>query len=315
MLVPSTLVVAEALTGRFDRPDRSKRRFASCEKRAVRWTLRGNGLKVRFAEGGGVQFWGGSRWNVGPAGVIGEPSRMQIQRIATSPQTQREGRWREIGLTTLLSLPSPPDQASPAMVPELPQEIIDKIIDDIALDPCTETRRAARTMKKLSLISSKWVHRSRMHLFRIMEFTSDNFSMWCKNVRPGSDGPSRKVAHIRYKAAWVEVERRIGPLEGLARSPSHMSAFTNLQTLHFVEISLTTCQLLDLFRGIGNRRPRVVAGGLSDEYKPIRLVHPALHEPRTLPPHTPPVHGRGQASVSGHGGTTSSKGNTGIPPA
>lgn len=137
------------------------------------------------------------------------------------------------------------------MVPELPQEIIDKIIDDIALDPCTETRHAARTMKKLSLVSSKWVHRSRTHLFRTVEFTSDNFSTWCKNVRPGSDGPSRSVAQIRYKAAWVEMERRIGPLEGLARSPSHMSAFTNLQTLHFVEISLQHASYSTYFGGLG----------------------------------------------------------------
>ena len=47
---------AEALAMRFDRPDRSKRRFASCEK-PVRWALHGNGLKVRFA-GEGVRSSG-----------------------------------------------------------------------------------------------------------------------------------------------------------------------------------------------------------------------------------------------------------------
>ena len=132
-------------------------------------------------------------------------------------------------------------------MPELPQEIVDKIVDEIALEECGDPRDQARDMKAFSLISSKWLHRSRKHLFRTMELTSDQFPAWCKTVRPGASGPSPHVTYIRYMPSWVEVERKIGPLEGLACNPSHMTAFTNLRTLHFVDISLQHSGYLTCF--------------------------------------------------------------------
>lgn len=134
------------------------------------------------------------------------------------------------------------------MAVELPQEIVDKIVDEIALDECGDVRDQARNMKMFSLISSKWLHRSRRHLFQTMEFTSDNFKTWCKTVRPGVDGPSPHITHLRYRASWPEVERKVGPLKGFARSPSHISAFTNLRTLHLVDISLQHASYLACFR-------------------------------------------------------------------
>jgi len=136
------------------------------------------------------------------------------------------------------------------MLGKLPQEIIDRIIDEIALDVSSETRDQIRDVKTLSLLSSKWNHRSRTHLFHTLELTSNNFSTWCKNVRPGANGPSRFVTYIRYKPSWPKSERKIGPLDSLARSPSHMSAFTRLRTLHFVEISLQHAGYLTCFRGL-----------------------------------------------------------------
>jgi len=134
-----------------------------------------------------------------------------------------------------------------AMLGVLPQEIIDKIIDDIALDGSSETRDQARDMKTISLVSSKWHHRCRTHLFHSLEITSDNFQTWCRNVRPGRDGPSRYVTYLRYRPSFVEAERSIGPLEGLARSPSHISAFTHLRILHFADISLQHSGYLTCF--------------------------------------------------------------------
>ncbi|KAF9653284.1 hypothetical protein BDM02DRAFT_1885931 [Thelephora ganbajun] len=136
------------------------------------------------------------------------------------------------------------------MVAELPQEIIDRIIDEIALDVLAETRDRTRDVKILSLVSSKLHHRSRMHLFQMLEITSDNFPTWCRDVRLGREGPSCYITYIRYRPSWVKVERRIGPLEGLARSPSHISAFINLRTLHFAEISLQHAGYLTCFGGL-----------------------------------------------------------------
>ena len=137
------------------------------------------------------------------------------------------------------------------MVAELPQEIVDKIIDEIALDLCGDVRESrVRDMKMFSLVSPEWLHRSRMHLFHTMEITSDSFPRWCETVRPGVEGPSRHIAYIRYKPSWPEVERKIGPLEGLAHCPSHMSGFINLQTLHFVTISLEHAGYMTCFGGL-----------------------------------------------------------------
>ena len=133
------------------------------------------------------------------------------------------------------------------MVAEFPQEIIDKIIDEIALDPSSKIRDQTRDTKTLSLVSSK-CRRSRSYLFQTLELTSDNFPTWCKNVRPGKDGPSRHVTYIRYNPSWLEAELEIGPLGSLARSPSHMSAFTHLRTLHFANISLRHSGYLTCFR-------------------------------------------------------------------
>ena len=136
------------------------------------------------------------------------------------------------------------------MVAELPQEILDQIVDEIALNPSGETRDQTRDMKALSLVSPKWQHRSRGHLFQSLEITSDNFLTWCETVRPGRVGPSRHVTYIRYRPTLVNTERRTGPSGGLARSPSHMSSFTQLRILHFADISLQHLQYLTCFAAL-----------------------------------------------------------------
>ena len=136
------------------------------------------------------------------------------------------------------------------MVAELPQEIVDKIIDEIALDLLRDTRDQIQDLKTLSLVSSAWQYRTRTHLFQALEITSDNFPIWCRDIRLGSDGPSRFVTYIRYEPSWPETERNIDPLEGLACSPSNMSAFTNLRTLHFANISLQHIGYLTCFGGL-----------------------------------------------------------------
>lgn len=136
------------------------------------------------------------------------------------------------------------------MVPELPQEIVDRIIDEIALEGWADVRDQVRDMKMFSLISSKWLHRSRKYLFHAIEFTSNDFPKWCESVRPGIRGPSPHITCLRYKPSWLEIERKIGPLEGLFYSPSHMSSFTNLRTLHLVDISLEHTTYLTCFGGL-----------------------------------------------------------------
>ena len=136
------------------------------------------------------------------------------------------------------------------MLAELPQELIDRIIDEIALDVSRDTREIIRDVKNLSLFSPKFHPRSRAYLFRTLEINSNTFPRWCGDVRPGRDGPSRFVTSIRYHPSFPEAECQKGPLEGLSRSPSHMSAFTNLRILHFVDISLRHTKYLTCFGGL-----------------------------------------------------------------
>lgn len=176
------------------------------------------------------------------------------------------------------------------MVADLPQEIIDKIIDEIALDPSSETRHITRDLKSFSLISSKWHHRSSAHLFQALEITSDNFPIWCGNVRPGRHGPSPFVTYLRYKPSWPEAERCTGPSEALTSNPSHISAFTNLRTLHFVDISLQHIEYLTCFgKLVATVRELWLEECQMDTSQFVSFVRPfaSLEHLRLMRPHCP----------------------------
>ena len=116
------------------------------------------------------------------------------------------------------------------MVVELPQEIIDKIIDEIAGDGSFLSYFLISALKACSVVSSAWHHRSRNHLFRRIWFSNRSFLEWCTNVRPGEDGPSRHVTFIGFRPRFT--------VDLIRTSPSHISSFTNLQTLELHQISL-----------------------------------------------------------------------------
>ena len=70
----------------------------------------------------------------------------------------------------------------------LPQELIDRTIDNV------DDRES---LKACSLVSSRWSHRSRKHLFAQVEFASQrNLERWCACIRPGPSGPSFLVEHL-----------------------------------------------------------------------------------------------------------------------
>ena len=191
-----------------------------------------------------------------------------------------------------------------AMVADFPQEIIDTIIDEFALDQCGDARDQVRAIKQLSLVSSKWLHRSRMYLFHALEFTPNSFSMWCRDVRPGVGGPSRHVAYIRYKPSSLGVGRGMGLLDGLARNPLHTSAFTNLRTLHLVDMSLQHTSCLTYFGGLTAVRELWLEDCQMDinqfvsfvrsfpNIEHLRLMRPqCAHEIRLQHPDPPPLKG------------------------
>ena len=107
------------------------------------------------------------------------------------------------------------------MAIEIPQEIIDEIVDHAADDKATRVA----SLQGCSLISSQWLYRSRKHLFHKMWFSDTNFPKWCEEIQPGDGGPSPHVIVLHYHANFTEAGQ-------LAKHYIHFSSFTNLQKLH-----------------------------------------------------------------------------------
>ena len=109
------------------------------------------------------------------------------------------------------------------MIVELPQEIIDKIIDEIARDGSLCTRQIL-DLQASSVGSSALHHRSRKHLFREISFSDRGFLNWCTNVRPGEDGPSRHVTFIRLPPGFtVDLIRTVHPTSHPLRTSKHLT--------------------------------------------------------------------------------------------
>ena len=110
----------------------------------------------------------------------------------------------------------------------IPQELIDKIIDKIwdADDfPSHATTKAA------SLVSRAWVDRSQHYLFHNIRFSTFRhpFRRWCDAVSPGPNGVSRHVRSLTIQAR-DEDGRWIGQ-EALERDLHFFDSFQNVQVL------------------------------------------------------------------------------------
>ena len=147
-------------------------------------------------------------------------------------------------------------QSDPA---EIPQEIIDQVIDLSSEDKTT--------LKACSLISRAWVYRTRKHLFSTLKLTSDSLVTWCEVIAaptPETEHPvprttSRPPASSSYGSSWLSsyvISLKLIPAyspvhikAALLRVNAHLSAFINLKTLtlyairihSFEEASLRAC--------------------------------------------------------------------------
>jgi len=120
----------------------------------------------------------------------------------------------------------------------LPQELTDKIIDEVAKDPVLGTA----TLQASSLVSRVWVHRSHRHLFSEVEFDDYTFRNWCLAVRPGEDGPSRHVTRLHYHAGYAAAYPQC-----IVDNARYLSYFTNVQTLHLSEAPLHVIEYVSGF--------------------------------------------------------------------
>ena len=82
----------------------------------------------------------------------------------------------------------------------LPQELVDKIIDEIWIS--ADDPPSNEVIKAISLISRSWVDRSQRYLFRHITFSvvGRQFERWCNAVAPGPNGVSRHVQSLTIQA-------------------------------------------------------------------------------------------------------------------
>ena len=78
---------------------------------------------------------------------------------------------------------------------DVPQELIDKIIDRIW---DSDNSPSHTTTKAASLVSRAWVDRSQHYLFHDIRFSTffHSFRRWCDAVSPGPNGVSRHVRSL-----------------------------------------------------------------------------------------------------------------------
>jgi len=146
--------------------------------------------------------------------------------------------------------------------PDIPQELIDEIIDHCSGDK--------RTLKACSLTSRAWVHRTRKHLFSKLTLTDKTLPVWCGIVVTPTTGSkphplpgSYPPVSSSYASSWLssyvtslqlvpkycpKSSNGLGAKE-LLLAKSHLSAFTHLESLtlaavsfvDFDDASLETC--------------------------------------------------------------------------
>jgi hypothetical protein len=114
-------------------------------------------------------------------------------------------------------------------MPELPLELVDKIIDEIA--QCD----SVHTLRSCCLVQKQWVERSRRHLFKETSlYVTDHFRNWIKTIPLSPDGPYHHVRSLTYRQGPAV----LGPKQLLDLYPGHFTSFTKLESLQIFNLSL-----------------------------------------------------------------------------
>ncbi|KAF9778906.1 hypothetical protein BJ322DRAFT_1090333 [Thelephora terrestris] len=127
---------------------------------------------------------------------------------------------------------------SPNVSNKFPQEIVDEVIDNLD-NP--------RDLRACSLVSSRWLERSRCKLFANVSLNTWNFNKWRKNIPPGPNGIATYVRSLSLRQARSIITLEPETLMGIM---DHLTSFRRLKTLIlqdvnfddlFDEPSLTQC--------------------------------------------------------------------------
>lgn len=120
----------------------------------------------------------------------------------------------------------------PAMSKQFPQELVDEVIDNID-NP--------RDLRACSLVSSKWLERSRHRLFANVALNTWNFDQWRRNITPGPNGISAYVRSLALRQARSIISLEPETLMGVM---DHLTSFRRLKVLLLQDVNFD-----DLFDG------------------------------------------------------------------
>ena len=126
----------------------------------------------------------------------------------------------------------PPMDFHPAMSKQIPQELVDEVIDNL---------NNPRDLRACSLVSSEWVDRSRCRLFANVALSTWNFDQWRRNIPPGPNGISAYVRSLTLRQARSIVSLEPETLMGIM---DHLTSFQRLKALLLHDVNFD-----DLFDG------------------------------------------------------------------
>jgi len=147
------------------------------------------------------------------------------------------------------------------IMPELPQELIDAIIDHVY---------DRRTLKACSLVCSQWSARSRKYLFARVQLSSEtDFRRWYARIRPGPSGPSSLVKCL-YLAECHLRPRRV-----------QLESFSGLRTLIIRRWKMSIVQASSMLQCLGPLLKNVTRLTLGEIFfHPLTLATFVSHFPR-----------------------------------
>jgi len=154
----------------------------------------------------------------------------------------------------------------------LPQELIDKIIDEVAWN------YSRHTLYACSLVQKRWVRRSREHLFQSLSlYRMDDFEHWIKSIPPSPNSLHHHVRDLSYRQGSAI----LGPKQLLDLYPNHFTSFTRLETLQIFDLSLrrfTPTSMERAFGPVGGSVRELVANDIT--LTPNSLLMLLVHFPR-----------------------------------
>ena len=154
-----------------------------------------------------------------------------------------------------------------AIVPRVPQEIIDEILDHLAVDIQVDGGLAVRYLRSCALVSKSWIPLSRRFLFHTILFTSKNVDKWLSMFPVPEESPARHVKDLylvvgdrnsvpeqflEYTPWFTNVERMAllgaGELQPWWRIPSSWRLPQSVTSLN-IKASVVTLTLLQIIMG------------------------------------------------------------------